>query len=704
VLFVCLVPRAVRLFCALIPCAALPLLSAGAPKATWRPIPAEDLARTESVEPGAPAEILLRELVTNDREYPDTRAWTLYARYKIFAPDRCEALTRERVVVDLNAKADLRARLTLPDGTLREFGDADIQTRKFARIKYSLGDPVERFLAVEGVVPGAIVEFIKSYSGSGSGDNLDVRRIALQQQDIPARRLEFTYLYPNDPEYGLRVFAINAPTVVVGNDADARLIRVSAKDLPSIDDEEPFLGPTTDYCATLLVSTASRGISLSAGENFGSYIKDFDANAGPWSPFATILYAFQKVRAAPTRRVEKLAQEICAGAATPRERAERIHRHVQRLFETFVYTAVSSSSNRELRYSLDDVIDFENKRYLFIADMDFFWLAVALYESAGLNVRTVLLPDRRLARLEPGNVSQLFLQHVAAQVEVDGQWVFSHPLPREAFSVSDSFSRSARLSDALLPLGMLPWEHEGQVGLLGLENKQEFIEVPFAPASASVVANMGSFKVSPEGLLTGKARLRLTGHQARELRRALHRQTGDDQRHMAREHLRASFARDADVVIEKITGVDDPAEPLEVSYELRWPGFAVAAGDRLLLRPSVFRTQAGSPFASTTRRHPVHFQSRWSEVDRLGIQLPPGYSPEIMAEPVTAPGQRLRFEAACGYDAKRRLLTFNRDLVSEIIDVPVEAYADLKGFYDLIAAADRREMAAFRAEPAAGGN
>ncbi len=66
--------------------------------------------------------------------FPLERTITEYLRYKIFSPDKAEGITRMSGI-DRNVsqnKIDLRARLTLPDGTAREFGPVDRTCRTAA--------------------------------------------------------------------------------------------------------------------------------------------------------------------------------------------------------------------------------------------------------------------------------------------------------------------------------------------------------------------------------------------------------------------------------------------------------------------------------------------------------------------------------------------------------------------------------------------
>src|SRR6185295_18844087 len=94
---------------------------------------------------------------------------------------------------------------------------------------------------------------------------------------------------------------------------------------------------------------------------------------------------------------------------------------------------------------------------------------------------------------------------------------------------------------------------------------------------------------------------------------------------------RGKFGMDpklVEITITRIEALDDAEKPLRIGARIRWPGFAARTKDRLVLRPSAFRVDAGAPFTATERRQPIHFPYRWQEFDRIEIQVPPGFEPE----------------------------------------------------------------------------
>jgi hypothetical protein len=661
-----------------------------AAKTKWPAIPAEELAATRSeIEPEAPAELMLMRIDKDDSEYPRIRKSTTYRRYKIYAPDRAEDLIRT-VAASRNWTV---ARLTLPNGKTTEFGERDYLKQTSAAKSGAMTARESWLLAIPGVEPGSILEY-QTERGSGTqfSDNSRFESQELQQKDLPVRRFEWTCRHVTDRDIDFRVFLVSAPTAQLTRDDKKHTISVVAENLPAIKNE-PHTGPVTDYSASILLSYNSRKIELMGGADLSVKI---DRTAGPWAPLATIAYVIDQARAKQTKRVAKLATEITGKATTDLEKARLIHRAVQDLYRKYLTVPLrdrAGQSSPLFAETLDHVLDFAEKSGGPRAeDMDFFWLAVSLFRAAGLETKVILLPNRELARLDKDQVSQIFMNHIAAAVRVDGVWQFSYPLPEQTLDFNNVRTFYSRINARpFLSFGMLPWNLEGQEGLLVQKNKQEFVAVPFTKAAKSMEANGGVFTLDETGTLTGKPTRRLTGHAATSLRGRLLVRDTNGQNVLALELLQADLP-EAELSIVKITGIEDPEQPLEIHYELTWPGFATALSDRLLLRPAVFRRGTKPRFPATERRHPVYFRTPWQEVDRVAIRMPAGFAPETTTSPATLQGNVLYYKMRYSFDAAKRVLSADRDFSSDLIDLPVSGYPKLKSWFDGLYAGDQYEI------------
>lgn len=662
-------------------------------KVAWKPVTPEELAeKAPQIEKEAPAEILSWTIEVDDRRFPEQRSTTEYIRYKIFAPDKVDAITRISNLADSSSsdRMEINARLVLPDGKIREFGKESLKDRTLAKqasVSGVLGwlasgggpEVRERFLAISGVEAGAILE----YQISRFERWPDTISVVLGQRDeIPVRKFIYSCRTLKDHEWVNRTFVSNAQGAKISEDPKTHMVTVTAENLPSVADE-PMVGPATDYALTILSCYEALQKLIEPRSGKVPLPGEIDNKPGPWTGDATIVNWIERDRGFATTRVKKLAAELTQGLVDEAAKARAIHSYVEKAVQAYSIVPTPKPEERERVDSLDDLIDLAKKKNLVVARDDFLWFAIALYKSAGLECRTLMLPDRRMTRFNPRNVSPVFLPNRAAGVRIDGKWTWS--APHYLYPV---------------PLGLLPWAQEGQVALLALARQQEFISIPAANADQSVIATFGNFTLDADGQLTGDVRRTFTGHAARELRGDLRAETNLEKRHALAADKLGFDLKKAEIKITRVAGLESADKTLEITGTVQWPGYATRTKERLVVRPAVFRAEATAPFAAATRRYPVHFHYRWQEVDDVRIAMPTEFQPEAPSSPGSIPGAALSYKTALGFDRTKHTLRAGREFVSNVIDISPDAYPQLKAWYDLITRADQHEVV-FARKPAA---
>lgn len=667
---------------------AVPALHAA--KAGWKTVSADELAEAKPrLEAEAAAEVLAWTIDVDDRSFPQERTVVEYIRYKIFDPQRVEHLTRiSNISFSLSPhRTDILARLTLPDGRTQEFGKDAIQERslaKQAREKGFLGwlagssaEVTEKFMAITGVEAGAVLEYrVTRVERPPAG----VQAISVQREGAPVREVAVTVRTNEQPSFSHQVFVFNKQSARMEQDAKARTVRVTATHLPSTL-IEPVMGPATDYALTILSCYTSRDVMLVPRSGNVKVPGTVEAKLGPWAFYSTLTNWFERDRGWATKRVKQLALEVTAGAADETEKARRIHGHVQQMAERWRKRSPPKTPiSMHAPNSLDDVLDWEKSPDVFLMPEEFHWLAVSLCQSAGLDAHTVSLPNRQLSRFYRENASPVFLPFPALAVKLGGTWTFSSPH-----------------HPAMLPFGMVPWEQEGQLGLIARDRQEDFVPVPPAPANKTIVTSGGTFAIDDEGTLSGECVRTFSGHRAVQVRAELAAARDEKRTELAKAKLGLD-PKVVEMIGLKITALDDPAKDLGISAQLRWPGFAVRTKDRLVVRAAVLRAEAVSPFAATERRSPVHFPFFWQEFDRVVLSVPAGFEPESPAAPQPMPGESLSYGTRMSYEKETRRLFVLREFSSSLRDVAPKAYPLLRDWYAALARADQHEIVFRRAD------
>jgi hypothetical protein len=653
-------------------------------KVTWPTLAPEELTEAKpQLEPDAPAEAIEWKMQVDDSNFRDSRKTVEYVRYKIYVPEKAEEITRISGL-DLttsNDKIDIRARLTLPNGKIQEFGPEAMKQQTLLRegnaggllgwLSRSGVELKEKFLAVPGIERGAILE----YQITRTDESPSMFTVfSIQRQGIPIRHAEFTCrLCPDTDTWSNRTFALNKLNGAFHEDRKAQTISFTASNIPSIV-REPFVGPVSDYTMTVLSCYETHRAFLDSRSRKVDIPKDIPAKLGPWAPYSTLVNWLERDRGYPTPRVKKVAAEIVSGTQDEAEKAKLLHTYVQTLYQKWRHRTGPKPTNPRSPDSLDDILDTEKNHDVVFSYEEFVWLSVALYQSAGFEAHVVLVPDRARVRFNPQLVSPAFLSDEAIAVKVGGQWRFTSPF-----------------NPTVLPFGMLSWEQEGQPALLALDHQQEFVKVPPTPSERSVITSTGDFILDQAGTLTGECRRTFTGQTAVHLRGELRGASRQRRDRTMREQLGID-PKIVEVSNVRVEGIDKPETPLVVRAHLRWPSYAVRTKERMVVRPAVFRAEATSPFTATERHYPVSFPYRWQEVDRLTIKLPEGFVPESPSAPAPSRGDVLSHHMDLAFDRAHNVLHVTREFTSNVLDVPVTAYPALKAWYDRVARSDSHEL------------
>lgn len=662
-----------------------------APSMNWMAIPSSDLVRQKSDrEPEAAAEALLWRYEVDNRDFPDETRVKEYVRYKIYRPENMPDLTRFAALSDSGShrvKSSVYARLTLPNGTVRDFGQDAVLERSLERhagapslmdrlFHSKQGEKTEAFLPISGIEAGAIVDVQYSVS---LRDEEDVRAVVLQLDDIPVRELVYTEDLASDNEYDPELFILNTAgrDVASQKDKHGHRVTITAHGLPSISDEPSAPSRTNSYltvvstCRELETTRASR-----SGREFN--VRVDPQKDGPWATVAVPVALIEVDCTQATPRVEKIAREVTAGTTAPLEKARRIHSYAQELHQGFLRLPGKSKEKQTLENrvrSLDDILDYEKSARTYeIDDEEFLWLEIALDRLAGLDAHAILLPDASVCRFDRQLVTRAFLPDLAAAIKIDGTWHFAAP------HLADPF-----------PFDLLPAENLGQIALLAQQGPETFIDVPFPAATSSLETSVATLELLDSGDLVGEGSRTYTGLQAAGARSQLRGHSRSKRISIVRDWL-AEDIPEAEITVGELKGVEEIERPLEVSFQIKIRHYAQTGLNRMALRPLIFDAQSTSPFSATTRRQPIVYDYPYGESSNIVIRLPAGSRPqsELGTSRRVARGA-LEEEIRFRFDPARRELRAERSLLVHTTRFPASSYPEFKRLRDAIVLADRQE-------------
>lgn len=646
----------------------------------WKPVTSAELAEDKpQSEPSAPAEILSYRLEIDDtRQYVRDISRTL--RIKVYDPGRAVDITRVARFWSgpANGYYELRARLTLPDGSSRDFGEQDLRERNVAEAGHASGFwgaltkdshqvVAERFLAVTGVVKGAVLDVWESEPNIQKTDWI---MNSIQRPDAPIKHFEYETRYLLGPRMQHHSFVLNPCGGTASHDERAGIFRFSAENLPSIR-RESYSAPDTYFSLTIIETSESIDRALYPRSDKVPIPAPVPLALGPWATLSTAADYQDADKGYASKRVKEKAVELVAGATDPREKARLIFNYVQDLYQR--YRTRADLENWYTRYikSVDELIDLDKIDSTVLRQDDFKFLFVALARSAGLECHSVYHPLRTAFPFRIDMVSERFLSRWTLAVKLGDSWVLCDPC-----------------NEVPLGFGALPWDIEGEPALVALPRQQAFLTVPPLPAEGSVTDTKADLELDAEGNLRGECIRTLTGHAAHAARLRLN-DTGREEWGRLARSLFGLENSSGEVRLTGVDGFNAPDEPLRLHAAVEWPAYAPVLGDRLNFVLSVW-TEGRAPLLSESeRKTPVFFDFPNVERETITVRLPKGFLPGSLPKPIAATSGDFSYSLAVTQDRGRGILEVERAATNRAIAIPVADYAPARDWFRRLSVADQ---------------
>lgn len=616
----------------------------------WTPVDPADLASKESAtSPGAHLEYLFWRTWMNDAD------WGLeqrtHVRAKIYTRQGVEAAGKMSIEISPFSKLkEIAARVVKPGGTTVELKKTDF----IESVQRSIGDYKVRrtSFAFPNLEPGDIIEYRwKSESRWGS-----IIGWYYCQQDGPIRE----YVMDVEAPYaGVQATWFNTPKVDVTKPTEES-IRLVIRNLPAFD-TEPHMPPELD----------SRGwIRLG-----------YEAPRVNWKWRAEKLQEQFDENTKPNDAMKKKAAELTAGAADDEAKIRALHEFC-RLQIVNIKTSddAASRAERESRRERTPQIARETLKRGRGLPEEINDLFGALLKASGFEPRGAECASNAQI-LHNRSIEQgwLFNQLKFVALKRGNRWAFYNP------------------GRGLLPFGVNDHFMQGSAALIGDANEAIFQAVPAAPAEVSKSVRKARFTLDAEGGVDGTVEITYTGHvAARERTLAsdssqedVDREVGDDVK------KRIPGAEVSEVQWENLRDRDGP---VVLRYKVTIPGYAEAAGQRLVLTPSYFTRGVPAAFTAPERKQMLFWRHGWVDEDDIEFVLPPTLEIEQANSPrgIAEQNGLLLAKYDLGFSPRRHTLVYKRRFAFDVQKggqlFPKETYPLFKNLFDELATDDKHSV------------
>jgi hypothetical protein len=627
----------------------------------WKPIdPAHLSLKNATVEKEADAEAIFWEIRIDDNPEGDL-IFNHYIRVKVFTDRGRESQSKIdlrygkifRNEIKIN---DIAARTIKPDGSIVELDKKDIFDRtvvKTSGLKYKA-----RSFAMPAVEPGCIIE----YRWREVWVNTDADNVRLQfQRDIPVQRVQYLikpFSYPGKTFRSITLHGNPTPWVKEKNG----FYSTTMTNMPAIH-EESRMPPENQVKTWMLVY----------------YQDSSDDKISPdkyWSDYAKNFYELTKPLIKPNDEVKKMAATVVADAKTDEEKLERLFEFCRNKIKNSTYDVSLTPEERAKLKDNKNPSDTLKRGVGTSIDID--WLFAALANASGFDARIVLSPDRGDLFFDKGLLHTYFVFPWNVAVNVGGTWKFFDP------------------GYSYVPFGMLRWQEEGQPALITDPKQPLWVDTPMSKPDKSLVKRTAKLKLTDDGTLEGDVQIEYTGHFAIERKHDLDDETDNEREDGLKEEMKEQMSA-AEITNIKFENVNDHVKPLIYSYHVRVPGYAQRTGKRLFLQPAFFQHGEGPLFATAGRKYPIYFHYPWAEQDEVDINLPKDYALDNADAPAPfGSGDISKYEVSIGASKDGALLIYKRKFFfggGDSIVFPVESYAPLKNYFDVLHKQDNHSIA-----------
>ena len=625
------------------------VLAAGASGATargadWLPPTPEELAlRSEPKAPGAPAIILYRQVDRDDQESTEFN----YVRIKILTPEGRKYADAE-IQYDGGSEAinGLAARVVRPDGTIVDF-DGQIYD-KIVR-KDRGGQRHAKTLTLPDVQVGSIVEY-------------RFRRLLRYGWVFDSHWILSNELYTRHAKFSLipsgyftlhYSWPIGLPPGTAPPRLEHGVLLLETRDVPAFVTEE-YMPPENEL---------KYRVDFIYDDDPSSY-KD----AGKfWKRVGKRLYGNVHRVINRRRAMEKAVAGIVDPGDAPEIQLRKIYARVQQIRNiSFEPRKTSEEMHREKLDQIDDVEDVWNRD--FGSGEQITWLFLALVRAAGLQADPVMVStrDAYFFNANVANAGQLNTNVVL--VRLAGRDLYLDP------------------GTPFTPFGLLPWNETAVRGLRLDEDGGSWVTMPVPPAAASAVERVARLQLGDTGSLQGKLTVTYTGLEAQWRRLEERNEDDADRRHFLEGEVERAVPTGITVALVNVPDWKGSETPLVAEFDLTVPGWATAAGRRVLLAAALFGGEEQHLFEHAPRVHPVYFNFLSRHVDDVRIDLPAGWEVGTIPPLHSNDVRVLNYSLAC--QATDHALQVRRQLELDTLMLDAGSYGTLMGFFQFVRSSD----------------
>jgi len=370
------------------------------------------------------------------------------------------------------------------------------------------------------------------------------------------------------------------------------------------------------------------------------------------------------------KEVKDAAAEAIGSETDPEKKLRKLYARAQQVRNrTYERERTDAELKKEKIKENANVADVLKRGYGDREDITL--LFVALARAAGFDASVVMVSSREERFFNKNVLSKSQLDSQVASVQFNGKDLFLDP------------------GTKFCPYGLIRWIRTSTAALKLDKNGGTFVVVSAAAQDKAVITRTANVSLSEDGSLKGDATVEFKGGEALERRLSAFKTDEAGRKKDIEDEFKNWLVNGANVQLTSAKGWDATDEPLVVQFSVEIPGYASAAGKRLLTPAYLFQAKQKDAFKPAQRKYPVYFPYAFAEIDKIFMKLPAGYTLENAPPIQQADLPYARYENFSQL-AGTQLVT-QRALLLNVIFLDVGKYAELKDFFSKVQAGDEEQ-------------
>ena len=619
----------------------------------WLPVTQQDFSVNEVPnDPGADAIQLYMSYYKDD----DAKFISVYKRIRILRESGLKRADVEVPIEPGQSLKELAGRTIHPDQKIADFTGKPFERViiKGRGIKF-----VAQVFTLPDVTVGSIIEYrytialpphvvspISAWPMQGDLFTLkeDLRFRAFQGlvtvpsewgNIMPRSRVSYSYLNQADPNVLQR--------------KEGNLMELELQNVPKFDAEE-YMPPQDDFRPVVLFYYGGR--EMSSPDTF-------------WDEWRQLITEYVDKFTGNSREIHDAAVQAIGDETDPEKKLRKLYARAQQIRNLSFERERTERENKEEHLKRNsNAQEVLQRGYGTSWDVNAMFTALA--RAAGFEATLLGVSDRKERSFNKIVLWLGQLDSSAVMVSFAGKDLVLDPGTR------------------FCPFGVLPWRNSGVSALKFSRTNGGFITTP--EPQTSLVHRVTHVSLSQDGSSIGDVTVEFQGEDALEHRLDALNQDDAGRRQGLEAEVKGWLPQGGVVKLQEAKGWESIDAPLVARFKIEIPGFASAAGKRMLLPGYFFSTLQKNMFTSQFRRYPISFPYPFAEDDELTVDLPEGYEVE---EP---PYRRKAGLSYAGYEISFALeghqLTAGRKLHLNGTQFPPEKYDELKNFFSIVQKGD----------------